>query len=395
MNRAPETARASTVQTLLVAVASTVIVVVRLALGEDSLHTIWAEDGAVFLQDALHRPLQSLVDPYNGYGLFLQRALAELGHVVPVEHWSTLTLTTAAVATGLASAVVFRNARTIGLVMLPAVLAALVPALLPGYGISMIGSWNHLQWVLAYALAWLLLSPIGGRGRVLPAAFAAVTVACGVPGVLVCPLVLVHGRRWYRHPAVPGMVLGALYQVVVRFTATASRSPGVPRPLAFARETGRAVIESGGGPLTGRVFYVGVVLVLLAAVAAVLSPNRRPAVALLAGAAFAAVTLSVFNDGVFEPRYGVFTASLVVAAVLVGYGTADAWRPGYSWVVLATCAVWVVALPPSSYRGTGPHWDRSVERARAECAHERGDTEVALPSAPVGWSVALRCDDLS
>jgi hypothetical protein len=52
--------------------------------GDPPWHTLWAEDGRVFLPDALAHPLSSLVTPYAGYLQLVPRLIADgAGHLLP------------------------------------------------------------------------------------------------------------------------------------------------------------------------------------------------------------------------------------------------------------------------------------------------------------------------
>ncbi len=60
---------------------------------------------------------------------------------------------------GLIGALVFSTALSLGIATPAAVIAALVPVLLPGFGDEVLGSWANLQWPLRPALAWVLIVP--------------------------------------------------------------------------------------------------------------------------------------------------------------------------------------------------------------------------------------------
>src|SRR6266516_3366799 len=63
---------------LVAVLAGTVIVVLRQP-GAGALDTVWAEDGTVFLADAVNRsPLDALATSYAGYYHLLPRLLAQV-----------------------------------------------------------------------------------------------------------------------------------------------------------------------------------------------------------------------------------------------------------------------------------------------------------------------------
>ena len=140
--------------------------------------------------------------------------------------------------------------------MLACIASALVPALLPGYGFETLGAWANLQWVMVYGLAFVLLVPPERSGRVVASLYAFGAVGGGAASVFVLPLVFLHGRSWYRHPAVPGVVLGAVYQVVARAgpQRVPRRRPGSPaqRPSSCSsgirrRRSTRAPVSRSDG----------------------------------------------------------------------------------------------------------------------------------------------------
>jgi len=97
-------------------------------------------------------------------------------------------------------------------------------------------------------------------------------------------------------------------------------------------------------------------------------------------------------------RYAMIPALLLISAALV---LADArWRSsrGRPVAAIATAAVLLVALVTSfDARGDigrgGPPWDESLHTAAAEC-EAKNLTEVAVATAPEGWTMLVSCDQV-
>jgi hypothetical protein len=388
--------------TALVGTAAAIAAVLRLALTVDPTRGLWAEDAAVLLQDATRHPWQSLASRYAGYGQIMGRLLAPLGYLVPTSNWPLLVVITCAVVMGVFSAVVFDAALAVGLATPAAIIAAVLPVLLPGFGNEVLMSWINLQWPMAYTLAWVLLVPPPIARRWVSIIIGFFAVAGGLACAFVCPLVFVHGRRWRRHPAVPAMLVGAIYQIVVHFTPNISLSNRRHTQLALgmakdmATDTGRALLDAGGGALTAQGWeYLGVLAVILLVVVVVWS-HQPAALAVLASAITSLIALSIGN-GFVVSRYASLAASLMFAALLLAIGTRvdlHGWRVA---LIVLLCIPWMLSLPVSPYRGSVLDWDRGVRVARARC--DNGVRNVTIPVGPaIGahvWGTArLRCSVL-
>ena len=236
--------------------------------------------------------------------------LGEVGRVVPIHNWPLLVVVSTAVIMALLSVVVFKMALSFGLATPAAVVAALVPVLLPGFGYEVLGAMTNLQWPLAYTLAWVLIVPPERSNRVAAVLVGFFAVAGGSVCAFICPLIFLHGRRWYRHPALPGMLVGAIYQLVVQIAPNVSlvvnRHPRLlPSTVrTMATFTGRALLDSGGGALRSTVWsYVGIVGAIVIGAIVATSRRRRAGLALLASATASVVVLSIAN-GFTTSRYG-------------------------------------------------------------------------------------------
>ena len=387
---------------MVIASTAALLTVVRLALAFDPRQSLWAEDGAVFFQDAMRSPGKSLTAQYGGYAHLLPRMFAELGHVVRIDDWPLLVVVTCAVVMGLIGALVFSTALSLGIATPAAVIAALVPVLLPGFGDEVLGSWANLQWPLAYALAWVLIVPPERSDRAIAFLVGLLAVIDGLACAFICPLVFLHGRRWYRHPALPGMIVGALYQLVALVAPNMSlamkrHSLSASTLKGMATGTGQALFDSGGGLLRSSVWkYVGMLCVVIIVVIVARSKQRRTGLALLVSAAVTLLAFSVAN-GSAASRYGGLAASLVVAALIVAIGPKAEFRGWHVWALAVLFIPVALSLPVSAYRSNSPSWAHGLEVARRQCAN--GAHAVRIPVGPFvdghPWgSTNLACDSL-
>jgi hypothetical protein len=122
------------------------------------LNSIWAEDGGVWLADAINRGfLDAVTTPYNGYLQTLSRLVAEPVAALPVEWFAAaMAICGAAIVTGCAFLVWHTSAAQIQTPYLRATLAAMV-VLIPVAGAETLDNVTNSIWFLMFAGFWLLL----------------------------------------------------------------------------------------------------------------------------------------------------------------------------------------------------------------------------------------------
>lgn len=394
---------------LLVLAVSLAVQAVRVRPLRDG---VWAEDGTIFLADAVDAPLQeTLLRPYAGYLHVLPRLLAEAVSWLP--------LAASAVAL-LACAVLVVSA--LALVLL-ACLADHVPSLLGrvvvvGFvvllpvGRETVGNIANLHWfLLVTAVCVMFWTPRGRAGSGVAAVVVVLATLSNPfgPALLVLAAVRAGVRRDRTSTVLLVLLLVASVVQVLAVLSSERAGEGAPSPVRLVGGYVVYVIAqlTAGEELAGsavRALAVGAVgLLLLAGVAAVGARSPRPRVPLgLAGvlALGSLATWSLFYglSGVATPRYVVVPAVLLVvacAAVLSAPGaTATLPRPVRGVLpalLVVVLAAWAVSLPlPGRSGGT---WEASLEDATTACGTD-GPEQVDVPIAPDGWEVTLDCDDL-
>jgi hypothetical protein len=394
--------------------------------------TVWAEDGSVFLRDALEEHLLStVVEPYGGYVHVIPRLIAAVAGAVPLEHAALVFSVGWAVAVSLsalfiyfASAEVFRSTWTrFGL----AVLAAFLPAA----GSELLGNATNLHFYLTYTCFWALIWRSEERGALVTRSIAVAAATLSDPlTILFAPLVI--------HRTVVRKTRGALViplvfasGVVVQLAAMAfSESPqrltrfdAADIPQLFAlRVTGSLLvgdrfIDDLWVALDGAFSYGSLAVVTVACCIGAAKAGRQTRVFVGLSCLYAVTFFAVdlFGRGTAGMRPGSdeatwhlagarFTyapilflagALLAVADELPRRFPSSAWRRIHPAALGLTAVVVIANFSFSSERSLGPHWKPSLAAARAQC--ERGAREVRIPVAPgpFGFSLTTSCARVS
>jgi hypothetical protein len=391
--------------------------------------TIWAEDGYVFLADAVSRPVtETLFDPYGGYIHVLPRVAGAVAGSLPLDAASLVfALTWAFTLALLAAFAYFASAEIVQSSTLRLALAVLV-AFLPAAGSELLGNATNLHFYLDYACFW----GFAWRSTSTPA-LAARSAVVGVAAlsdpltVLFFPLVAWNAltRRGPRE-----LVVSAVFIVgfAIQLTAIAlsGESPqrltrfelGDVPPLFAVRVTGSLLVgdrflddlwfQFGNAFAYGALALIALVLVLGAA--KTLEPTRR---LILVSSAYAGLFFLAFLAGrgsagmrlpsdeaawhlagarfTYTPILFLATALLAIVDATVGQ------RHGSSKRVAETAAALVVALLVAlnfsftSERSLGPGWKSELAEARQRCSSDTDQVRVRVAPAPFGFDFAAEC----
>lgn len=427
---APASAAAGWERAGLAAALLALAVVLQLArIGwTGSLNSLWAEDGQIFLQEALTRGFGDAVGTeYSGYLVLVPRLIAEGATLVPLESAAAAVAILSAALVALSGLAVWHAAA--GHIADPRLRGALVLAtvLTPVGGLESIDSASYASWYMLFALFWILL----WRPRTPTGAVAG--------GLLVAAAVLSNPGSWFFLP------LAALRALAVRdrrdatvvgayFAASAVQLVAMLRstydgadPL-WSADIGAVFLQRvvdgavfglrlGGGAweVLGWPFLVA--LTVAVAVAFVLGlrggdgPARAFALVALATAA-GMFALSVYQRGVAPDmlwpadganggggRYAIVPVLLVLSAAMVLVerhrsepGGAARWIPlGLAGLVCVSVA-FSYPEADTAVRGT-PAWDDALDAAGAACASGGRETAI-VPISPPGFQMALPCSEL-
>jgi hypothetical protein len=429
------------------AVAAAAVALLFRVSGTPVWDTVYAEDGGVFLPQALGHPLHLLM-PYQGYLQLLPRLIAEGVALVPLTWAAPAFAITGAVVAGLCALFVYHaSADHIRSPALRAVLGAAL-ILLPVAPLEITDSGVDTPWYLLVALFWATLWRPRTRAGLTAAAIVAFLATSSTPvAVVFAPLLayrLFKLRQVREHAVTIGWLAGWLPQ---GYAITRSYADHVPRVSTFAPLSKTSVyylhsvvLRAFGWhvswALTQRLGLTGATICCSAALAAVTGcvmlagpAARRFAILAVAGGfvytIFAAtITYWISYEGAviktvnFEPgaRYSVVPIMLLNAMAIVGVdalaqrhgGLRAALRQrslpvGTVSVVLAVvlCAGWVTDYRYAAQRSDSGRWLPYATQVLDSCRpggpdHARPDfTRMFLwGAARAGRNVQIPCSRL-
>ncbi len=357
---------------------------------------LWAEDGAVFLADALDHGWGSLTYSYAGYLHGVPRVIALLGTELPLADVATYTVLASAAVCGLLAAVVSSAARTVTGSVPWACVAGLATVSVPALRFETLGSLANLQWFLLYAALWLCLT----APRALPTALVAGVCAAAslsTPLVVVlAPVLLLHRRDAVRHPAGWALGVGLLVQAAGIASAPESTGRVLERDPGWPPQVGAWFLQGVAGS-TGPTPVVATVvgcLVLAAGTAALVTgrAHRGSAiiVTLLGIVLFIGTSCITFA---VTGRYLAAGALFLWTGLVLAASSAPRLVAGAVGAVLAVSAVLGSPVIPDAM--SGPSWWGELTRATQTCAAPEAPPAVDVPMSPEDWgTMRLECRHL-
>ncbi len=393
------------------------------------LDTVWAEDGTVFLSEAMTEgPLAVLVKGYAGYQHLIPRIVtAILVPATPLAEFGLLVFISCAVLTGLVALAVFWLSRDL-VPWLPARLAlAAITIILPLSAQEVLGNLADFHSYCMWLAPWLALyRPRRWAGGIGWGVVALLVAATEIQALLFLPLVLLNWRRERRTswPIAAGLALGGLAQV-----ATAVLSPrestavwrgALSHVQGYLHNTVLPMLNPNPAwqaetiVSTGAVVPVLVLLPFVAAgVVALVWGNGRQrilavtlavaSVAIYVGGAtidgspafgYAHLDHSDGFEGILNSRYGVSSGMMLAAlvplaaAVLVARSAtrplrAVQFRFAAWFAVVGLTIMFAVASTQSvSDRSSGVTWSGGIAAARLECTALAASDPVWVRTAP-------------
>jgi hypothetical protein len=391
--------------------------------------TAWAEDGFLFIHDALLLPRPSLVfEPAVGYLNVLPRLLGIVCSLFPLDQVAFAMAVLTSLVQGILCAVAFEVMRSRCGAVWPGLVVATVVAL-PAVGTETIRNAANLQWYLvAVTLLTVFWTPRGPVGAGVRGVLVALTATSSPFGVLVLVLL---GARWLVRRTWTDAITAAVALVLVPFQIRTLLTDGQDRPLEPAapwpdieagfvrRVVGDGVLGIGRhtptqlSPELGAGIVVGLLLVL--AMLALAFTGRRvellfPVVLVLLSMGFYGMLLRLnglpTNDPFAGQRYAVVPAILVLTAVTqVAWLASLAVAPARgasalavhlarlpAFVLLGAALFGVVSTVPSynwMRNGPTPPWPVELEKAKATCRTPVASGELQIE--PPGVLVSLPC----
>jgi hypothetical protein len=374
--------------------------------GAGALDTIWAEDGEIFLTQAVRDGAGAFTTSYAGYYHLVARLVAGVAALLPpAQAAAALAVGAALVTTVFAVAAYALSGEYIASTVGRLVVSVPV-AVLPMAQGDVLNSPANLHWTGLYVLFWFLLCrPASTAGKVLACAGIVLVVGSDILTGVYLPLVafvLWFHRDRYAVAKAVAFVLPLAVQVLGLLTGASEREGLAPDPVRAVtgfvlrtvptalfgeRWVGQAI--STRSLLLAALAWLLIGAVLLLGLRKVVRPRWTLVVA--AGVHSALVYIApVALSGIATPRYNVAPALLVLVTLVALLNDAIGVR-ALAALLLVVCAV---NFRVDNARADGPDWHTGLRGAEAACAAGPAGTvsvEVTPLAAP-GWHVALPCD---
>jgi hypothetical protein len=393
-----------------------------------SLNSLWAEDGPIYLQEALGQDFwHAITHTYATYLVLVPRLIAEVASLLPLQDAAAAVSILSAVVVALSGLIVWHaSAAHVRDPYLRGTLATLA-VLVPVAGLESLDSAAYVPWYMLFATFWILLwRPRTVRGAVLAALFVLAT-GLSTPGVwFFLPLAALRAaaaRDRRDLTILAGYAIGGLVQVPV----LALNNEQAVTPL-WTGDIWTVYLQRivDGAPLGLRLGGIGwehlgwplLIALLVAGLTGLAIGGRRstPAArwiaAIVIPTSLAMFVVSVYQravgtqmlwpEGIHNgtgSRYAIVPALLVVSAAVVlvdGVLRRQETPRRIPPLGAATVAVLLIALVSSFYareidvRGVPP-WDAALKAAAVTCARE-GVADVAIPTSPPGFGMQVPCN---
>lgn len=393
----------------------------------DALNSLWAEDGAIFLQGAMTLgSFDALTSTYAGYVVVVPRLIAETAMLAPLGDAPVVVNLASLLVVGLSGLAVWAgSAGHIHSPFLRGLLAALT-VLSPVASLEAVVSASYVSWYMLFASFWLLLwRPATTWGAVAAGLFVLAT-ALSTPGIVfLIPLGLLRAIAVRdRHDAViaGAFTIGLAIQLPV--TALSDESavdPGWSSAIGTAYL--QRVVDGGvlgehlGGIAWGRWGWPFLIALVAAAALSFLLALRAAGTGRLLALIAVVTSIGMFAVSAYQRaagealrwpadvhfgfggRYAIVPALLLVSAILVLLDPREgSARPGVRrWAVAGVTAVLLAGLVTSfdvsdpEVRTMAP-WNQSLDEAASACGEGIGAAPIFI--APPGTAMYVTCERL-
>lgn len=399
----------------LAGIAVCLVLLVITPSGRAKWDSMYAEDGGIFLPDALRRSWPGvLIHPYAGYMHLVPRLVGGIAALVPIGLAPVVFTGASMLIRAVLAAFVFKaSEHHLGGPAFRLLAAAAFIAVPAGETRDNIA---NIHWYLIAAAFWAVL----WRPRSWPgAATATVVVIAAVDSdpltLALVPLVLLRLltlRGWRDHLVSIGFAAAAGLQLYVALSAGGLKRPGYPWTAMPGIAAARVVLplvagRSTDAALTGSGLFVAAaaILIVLAWPGLTAGAPQRIVVlaAIVVGAGLTAVMWQHAGHAVAHPsrtlvgdsRYAVTPTILLVSAVaasLSKYRLRTTLAPALICGAVAGVVLGTMLFGQTTSPGrAGPHWRAGIKAARAEC---RTNDLVKVPIYPIGWHSTLPCSAL-
>jgi hypothetical protein len=395
--------------------------------------TVWAEDGTIFLNDAISgRPGEHLFAGYQGYLQFVPRVVADVSvNVIDLQHAAEMVTLLSCAIVGLAAALVFWCARDVVPSLALRIVLASITVLAPLVPIELLGNAANLHWFLLWMLLWVFLYvPRTRVGAFLLGVVALVSALSEIQLLFLLPLFLLRpGSRTVWPPRI-GLAVGLVAQIVTTLLSPRPSHTGglggvlrnyVAEVVLPNFAANRAVLNQMLGPQAFLWEALALIPFLLALMVGLRFGTglQRVAMLYLVPGSFLLWVGDAFLNGwggspvTYAPfqfvRYGVvpsmlMLASLVLAAqVLKNRPVSARRRPlGRTLGLIGVAALLVTMIvhfiPSETTRSHGPSWQSAISTAQTTCRSAPGAAVQPITTAPhtrtALWRFDIACSRL-
>lgn len=404
-----------------------------------SARTVWAEDGALFLQEYLEQG-PGLLDPYAGYLHFLPRVLvAAVASVFGLEAYPVAIAAVCSIVAGLVAALTFYCASALTGNLAARLCWASIPILAAPAALEVMGNVANLHWYMLWLTPWVLMKAPSALGQKMLLGISALIIGLSeIQSVIFIPLVFLRLRVRSLWWAKAGLLIGVACQVFTLWMYPryegGTAVDGVSVFYGYFLNTSAAIFFGSSDAIINHIQGFGAAPIVLSAVpfagvafllARLGTPGQR-----LTGCIFllASVTIWVaamvvnpaasFGYSRFGPPgdWGAFLLSrysavptmflLALIPLLISRSAEhpdpsgplaarvqDPWFRGVlvgSFLILQT----VYYFPIGDARSEGPVWAPQIQAAQMECRANSAMESVEIHQSPGDWVTKIRCVDL-
>jgi hypothetical protein len=390
--------------------------------------TVWAEDGTIFLNDALSgAPTAHLFTGYAGYLQFLPRLIADVViKSVDIADAGIAINLASCIVVGLGAALVYWCARDV-IPSRPLRLAVCsITVLAPLVPIELLGNAANLHWFFIWAVLWVLLyRPRTRTGAWMLAIVTLIAALSEIQLLVLVPLMLLRMKApnvWL--PRI-GLAVGLLAQIITTLMSPrVAHSGGLGGALRayigqvalpnFAANRQTMIAALGQQALLWEILAIAPFVFAVVVCLRWGSHLQRVAVLSLVPGSFVIWVADSYLNGYggssihYMPfvfiRYAVvpsmFLLASIVVAVQVLIARQASTAPLGAIVVTALLVLMVVQyVPTETNRSRGPTWATEIAAARKSCESSTSDANQLVVTAPrtktALWMFAISCNRLT
>ena len=377
---------------ILVGVSASLLVLYRLFnTNKDSIReNLWAEDGLFALCAYNYNTLSCLIEPYAGYMLTLQKLLAGIVGLTPIEHWATVANIMAALISGILAGLTYYILQSKKTKIITAIFVAYIPLILPLTGFEAIGSLGSLYMILLYsttiALAYYVDKP---REQIITGTLLALSIAT-IPSAFA--LILGVAVLYYRNKITKKLTLtySLLLTLGLTIQLTVGRTGATTRNTIVTQESINAWIEYLPKYLATYIpglyyqenesfeyfpiktlpnigLYITIILVTIG-LYLVIKRNEKIGILILVGLSYGLIPVLT---GYANNRYFILPLSLLAAGILLALSKKLATTQTVL-IIIGVTILWVPSLEASDFRKKpNPTWSSQIETINNTCKENK------------------------